>query len=54
VALLRQGVRRSLQPVLGSLVEGAKPQIISNAVLVLEVGGFAWGGLTNRTGGKLS
>ena len=41
--MFRQGVDRSLKPVLGSLVEGAKPQVISNAALVLEVGGLALG-----------
>jgi hypothetical protein len=40
VSLLCQGVHRLLKLVLGSLVEGAKPQVISNAVFVLEIGGF--------------
>ena len=50
VALLRQGVYRSLKLVLGSLVEGAKPQVISNTVLVLEVGGFALGRVDEQDG----
>ena len=48
--MLRQGVYRSLKPVLGSLVEGAKPQVIANAVLVLEVGGLALGRVDEQDG----
>ena len=51
--MLRQGVDRSLKPALGRLVEGAKPQIIANAVLVLEVGGFASGRVDEQDGRKI-
>ena len=43
MALLREGVNRSLKPFLDGRLERSKPEVISNAMLVLEVGGFAPG-----------
>jgi hypothetical protein len=39
--LCREGVDRSLKPVLGLPIERSKSQVFSDAVLVLEVGGLA-------------
>ena len=50
VALLREGLNLPLKPFLGGRLERSEPEVLSDAMLVLEVGGFAPGRVDEQDG----